>query len=595
MKRRPSLVWRLFPVHFLTALVSVAVVSVLAVTAFSEFYYAQVERDLKIRARLVGRELAQDGDLRANRRELERFVRSLDRCCQTRITVISPTGEVLADSRREPGEMENHSDRPEFKESLKGRVGTARRRSPTLATTMIYSAAPVQVAGNTVMVVRTSLPASSVDDAPVLTYLRFAIGAVIATLFSGLISLMIARRICEPIKQMEQAAKRFASGDLQARALLPDTRELASLAETLNGAASELAQQIRTVTQQAREQQAIMSSMKECVIAVDNDHRILLLNPAAEELLGVKLDAVRQKGVQEAIRNSALQNLLGGLSTSWRPATEEITFRGSAEDRVFQAVAAPLLDADEQRAGVVVVLNDITQTRKLENVRRDFVANVSHELKTPITAIKGYVETLQNGAINKPKDAMRFLNVVAAQTNRLNAIIDDLLALSKVEQSTEASQIQLTRSSVCPILEAARMSCLTRAAEQDIEIDIESECYEGLCALINGPLLEQAVNNLVDNAIKYSRKGGRVAMRADAEGHEIAIRVIDHGQGIEPEDLPRIFERFYRADKARSKRQPGTGLGLAIVKHIVQAHNGRVTVESTPGKGSTFTIWLPAV
>jgi two-component system, OmpR family, phosphate regulon sensor histidine kinase PhoR len=598
--RRKSLVWKLFPIHFLIALLSVAVVSILAINAFGEFYYSQVERDLKVRARLVARELAEDSGLRADTDRLESFAKSLDECCGTRVTVIAPDGTVVADSEKNPERMENHADRPEFKGALAGEVGTSRRKSPTLGVTMIYAAVPVEVDGRVVMVLRTSLAASAVDAAPSITYARFAAGALLIAVLAGIASLLAARHISEPIQRMREAAQRFAGGDLQARVAVPDTEELASLAETLNSAASQLAQQLRTISQQAREQQAIMSSMREGVIAVDTDDRLILLNPAAEQLLDVEFDAVKGRVIQEAIRNPGLQQLFEKLHDAGEPLSQEIVFRGR-EDRIVQAVGAPLVDAEEgaperrgdRRAGVVVVLNDITQTRKLENVRKDFVANVSHELKTPITAIKGYIEVLRQGTTAKSKEDAKFLGIVARQADRLNAIIDDLLALSKIEQSAEAREIDLAISPICPVFEAARTNCLTKAAEVDIEI--ESECDEHLSARINAPLLEQAITNLLDNAVKYSPRGSTVTMRAEVEGGEIALSVIDQGQGIEPEHLSRIFERFYRVDKARSRQKGGTGLGLAIVKHIVQAHGGRVTVESTPGKGSTFTIFIPAL
>lgn len=588
-----SLVWKLFPVLFAIAALSMLVISMLAVSMFGEFYYRQVGDDLKTRARLMSRQLADNTELREDPRRLESFAKSADQCCDTRVTVIAPDGQVLADSRDVPRNMENHSDRPEFRTALKGRVGSSRRKSPSLGISMVYAAAPVKIDDRVVMVVRTSLVADAVDAAVSLAYARFAAAALAIAVLAGLASLLAAKQISKPIRRIQQAAQRFADGDLQARAPMPDTEELASLAQTLDAAASQIVEQLRTITHQAREQQAIVSSMKEGVIAVDTQDRVILLNPAAEELLGVALDSARDRVIQEVVRNPGLQSFFQTLRESGEPSLQEITFHG-VEDRVVQAAGAPLVGGDERRAGVVVVLNDITQNRKLENVRKDFVANVSHELKTPITAIKGYVETLQHGAIDDPKTAGRFLETIHRQADRLNAIVDDLLALSRIEQSADAKEIELTRTSICAVLESARMNCLTSAEDERISIDIVDGCDEHLSARINAPLLEQAVTNLLDNAIKYSHKDATVVISSEAVGDEIAIRVVDHGEGIEPEDLPRIFERFYRADKARSREKGGTGLGLAIVKHIVQAHGGRTTVESTPGEGSTFTIFLPA-
>jgi two-component system phosphate regulon sensor histidine kinase PhoR len=241
--------------------------------------------------------------------------------------------------------------------------------------------------------------------------------------------------------------------------------------------------------------------------------------------------------------------------------------------------------------GAVIVLNDVTRYRHLENLRRDFVANVSHELKTPIASIKGFVETLLDGALSHPDDAQRFLKIIGSHAERLNNIIEDLLSLSKIEQSEQAANLPLDLAPLRPVLEAAVYGCQSQAAARHIELSLD--CGDAIVAQINPPLLEQAVINLIDNAVKYSEPGRQVQIEAQADEQEIALSVRDHGCGIAAEHLPRLFERFYRVDRARSRKLGGTGLGLAIVKHIVQAHAGRVSVESTPGEGSVFCIHLP--
>jgi len=233
----------------------------------------------------------------------------------------------------------------------------------------------------------------------------------------------------------------------------------------------------------------------------------------------------------------------------------------------------------------------VTRLKKLEKVRRDFVANVSHELRTPVTSIKGFVETLLDGAMNNPQELQRFLQIVAAQTDRLNAIIEDLLTLSRIEQEAEKAEIALSFGSIKAVLQTAIEVCRPKAANKEIELDLT--CDDALQAPINPPLLEQAIINLIDNAIKYSPPGQSVHIEADCDGGEVRVQVRDHGCGIGREHLPRIFERFYRVDKARSRTLGGTGLGLAIVKHIAQAHHGRASVESVLGQGSVFYIHLP--
>jgi two-component system phosphate regulon sensor histidine kinase PhoR len=291
------------------------------------------------------------------------------------------------------------------------------------------------------------------------------------------------------------------------------------------------------------------------------------------------------------VRNPELQNFIEQTLAGSEAVESQVIILNEDEERYLQFRGTILRDATGNKIGTVVVFDDVTRLRKLENMRKDFVANVSHELKTPITSIKGFIETLMDGAINDPEDARRFLDIIARQTHRLNAIIDDLLTLSKIEQQTEKTQIQLQSSPLLPTLTAAAQLCEVRATPKDIRMRID--CSEDLTVSINPPLLEQAVVNLIDNAVKYSPEHGEVMIRALPNDTEVLIQVIDRGCGIEPRYLPRLFERFYRVDKARSRKLGGTGLGLAIVKHIVQAHDGRVTVESTPGTGSVFTIHLP--
>jgi two-component system phosphate regulon sensor histidine kinase PhoR len=265
----------------------------------------------------------------------------------------------------------------------------------------------------------------------------------------------------------------------------------------------------------------------------------------------------------------------------------ELTILHLGEERYLQAHGSSLNGADGQKIGALIVVHDVTRLRRLENLRRDFVANVSHELKTPITAIKGAVETLKEEAsADQP-----FLEIASRQADRLNAIIEDLLALSRLERDAESAEIERTQEQLQILLESAFQACATAAERQGVVV--KRFCSEVLTARVNAPLLEQAVINLLNNAIKYSDKGGLVTLESWQDGNQVFIKVQDRGHGIPKEHLPRLFERFYRVDAARSRAVGGTGLGLAIVKHIVQAHNGDVSVHSTPGKGSVFTISLP--
>ncbi|MEA3386715.1 MAG: ATP-binding protein, partial [Thermodesulfobacteriota bacterium] len=290
------------------------------------------------------------------------------------------------------------------------------------------------------------------------------------------------------------------------------------------------------------------------------------------------------------VRNTVLQEFVKNALSSQKAVEKDIVLSTDSE-QFLNGHGTLLRDAEGNQIGALIVLNDVTRLLKLEKIRREFVANVSHEIKTPITAIKGFVETLRDGALENPEDAERFLEIIGKHVDRLEAIIEDLLSLSRIEQETGREEVVLDEGRLKDLIETAIQVCKAGAMAKKIEIELS--CAEDMLAKIDPPLLEQAIVNLIDNAIKYSNDGGAVRVEALQRENEIIISVHDQGCGIEKKHLPRIFERFYRVDKARSRQMGGTGLGLAIVKHIAQTHGGRVAVESIPGKGSTFSIHLP--
>jgi two-component system phosphate regulon sensor histidine kinase PhoR len=333
--------------------------------------------------------------------------------------------------------------------------------------------------------------------------------------------------------------------------------------------------------------------MIEGVLAIDARQRIVGLNRAAADLLGVDLDGSIRRPLQDVVRNPDLRRFALKAIDCREPVEDDLVLRGP-RDRTIRLRGTALRDVSGE-GGAVIVLNDVTDVQRLEHVRRDFVANVSHELKTPVASIKGFVETLLDGAADDPADNRRFLGIIARQADRLAAIIEDLLALSRIEQREGAGNLPVEPTLVADVFAAATADCDARAADRSIRL--ETDCPDSLQADLNAPLLEQAVINLIDNAIKYSDPGRTVRLSAEsltgAGAADLVIRVQDQGCGIDAEHLPRLFERFYRVDKARSRKLGGTGLGLSIVKHIVQAHGGRIDVESVPGVGTTFTIRVP--
>jgi two-component system phosphate regulon sensor histidine kinase PhoR len=587
--RRKRLLWQLYPAYLIITLLAVVTIGWYSLGSLRGFYYAQVESDLEARARLLEFQLPERFH-GLDESYLDSLTKSLGKLAGARVTLLLPSGEVAGDSEADPRTMSSHIGRPEVVEALAEGIGRSRRFSETVHHHMMYLALPVVDRGQTAGVLRVALPLSGIDQALWSVGFRIVLAGLVVALAAAIMSLYISRRFSRPLEEMQRGAERFAQGDLSYRLKIPGSEEIGRLAEAMNAMAAQLSDRIRSLAEQHNKQEALLSSMVEGVLAVDSEERLITLNRAAAELFGVQAAEVQGRSLQEVIRNPALQRFVRKALSSRGISEGELVLE-DGEERVLQAHGTVLQNGKEQEIGALIVLNEVTHVRRLETMRRDFVANVSHELKTPITSIKGFVETLREGALKDPDAAERFLAIIAKQSDRLNAIIEDLLSLSRIEQEAEKEQIQVKECKLRDVLRAAIQDCEAKAAERQVKLALE--CWEELTAKLNHRLLEQAVVNLIDNAIKYSDAGSTVEIDAAGRNGEIVIEVRDQGCGIAREHLPRLFERFYRADKARSRKLGGTGLGLAIVKHIAQAHGGRVTVDSAPGKGSTFGIHLP--
>lgn len=586
---RKKLIWQIFPPFLLIIVCALLVIFWTISQELSTFHLNQTTADLKVRATLTSEQML--GLLNGKTtHEVDRLCKDLGSRTSTRLTVVLKNGRVIGDSNETPGNMDNHANRPEILLALEGETGVAKRFSQTLQQNMLYVAIPVRDSGEIIGVVRAALSMAELEKT--LSSIRYKLtgGGLAVALIAALIALAVSRRISIPLIELQQGAVRFAGGNLSHH--LPGSRveEINGLSEAMNSMAAQLDERLKAEIRQRNEQEAVLASMIEGVIAIDSRHVVLRMNGAAADLLGIDPDKTVGRQIGEVARKADLNRFIEKALASDSPVEAEITLLSKGKERYLQSHGTALKGAEGQRIGTLIVIHDVTRLRKLEDLRRDFVANVSHELKTPITAIKGAVETLRDN-VEISKDGRPFIDMASRQADRLNAIIEDLLALSRLERDPGALGIERAEEALQEIITAACQACSATADKRGVQL--EHSCAETLRAFVNAPLLEQAIVNLLDNAIKYSEPGSVVTVVAWQEDSQVLIKVQDRGLGIGAEHLPRLFERFYRVDAARSRADGGTGLGLAIVKHIIQAHKGTVSVNSKPGEGSTFKIALP--
>ncbi|PYO57083.1 MAG: PAS domain-containing sensor histidine kinase, partial [Candidatus Rokuibacteriota bacterium] len=505
------------------------------------------------------------------------FVARKSRPTGARVTLIATDGRVVGESERSVGELgllENHRDRPEVKAALGGRVGRDLRRSVTVQAPLLYVALPLRDEGRVIGVLRLALPLSAVTAS-----------------YATLHQVMLAGGATRPVVEMQSIARQMSQGNFLVRAPTRSTDEIGTLGRSLNVLAARLREKIEDLEQERAKVTAILDGMVEGVIAVDGHEHILLMNERARAIFNLGAVRAERKPFLEVIRNAELHEVFRGSRSAAPGAVvrREVCLTSPAS-RVLQVHGVPLLLAGGE-VGVVIVLHDITELRRLEQVRTEFVANVSHELRTPLTAIHGYVETLLGGALEEPENARRFLEIVHRQTERLGRLIDDLTDLSNIELGKVSLRLAPTR--LDEVLDSVLAVVLPRAQAGGVTVGVELP--PGLPSVrADHDRLAQILINLVDNAVKYTPGGGAVTIRAsETEQGTVDVSVADTGVGIPSSDLPRITERFYRVDKARSRELGGTGLGLAIVKHLVLAHGGELGIQSEPGRGTTVRFTLP--
>lgn len=506
---------------------------------------------------------------------------------KARVTILSTNGVVIGDSevnRANLTGLDNHADRPEIQQAAASGSGTSIRYSSTIRMDMLYTALPFNTSTERGFV-RLAVPLDSL--ARIRTTLHSMIGGaiILAVLVSLLLSFLLSRIVFKPLEAISAAATRIGKGELELRIPVSGSDEISGLAVVMNEMSGRIREQLQNIAAEKQQLNAILQGMGEGVMVVSRDGIITLVNQAFRKLFALDVDAVGRQLI-EVSRHPDLLAAFGQQQQSKGNLLREIVIQPQGQTLLTHWVP---LELENRRQGVVAVFHDISDMKKVENMRRDFVANVSHELRTPVTVIKGYAETLLDGTLESdPERARRFTEIILGHSERLTALINDILTLSKLEAKGAALEL-LPLDPAAVVLKAVRLLAEQAEARNII-------MYADLCGIsqvmADHGRVEQVLVNLLDNAIKYTPAGGNVRISGEESGDFVRISVADNGVGIPPKDLPRIFERFYRVDEARSREQGGTGLGLAIVKHIIQLHGGEVSVTSNIGSGSVFSFTL---
>jgi two-component system phosphate regulon sensor histidine kinase PhoR len=579
-----SIRWRIAVPYVLLILVSTAALSLYFSGSLREEHTAELRSQLVAEARWVAdaaRPLLADG---AKAGTIGPAARRWGELLASRVTLIQADGVVLGDSDEDPATMENHLGRPEVQQALSQGVGVSSRYSQTLGYDMMYAAVPVEVDGKTVAIARAALPLTQVEASADRLRSTLVVASAITALLAMLLAVFIAERIARPIRRLTHAAERVAEGDLNARLFLTTRDEVGQLAAAFNHMADQLHEKVTTLGGERSRLAAVLERMADGVLITDGGGRVQLINPAACRLLSTAEENALGHSFAQVVRNYRLIEL-------WQACRDEGKEQIAAveTDRLglfLQAIVTPFHEVDS--SGYLVILQDLTQIRRLETVRRDFISNISHELRTPLAALKALVDTLRDGALEDPPAAERFLNRMETEVDALTQMVQELLELSRIESGRAPLHLSPVPVSdvVLPPVERLHPQAERAGLTLTVTLPPDLPPLQG-----DAERIRQVVTNLVHNAVKFTPPGGHVSVWAERTGNEIVIRVQDTGVGIPSDDLPRIFERFYKADRARSGG--GTGLGLAIARHIVQAHGGRIWVESVEGQGSTFYFSLP--
>lgn len=588
MKPR-KLFTKLFPSYFLISFIGLFVLIIITRYTFSNFYFEETKTALIEKSRLIEDEVL---SLTVNERFdlLRKRIKKFSELSDNRITVILPSGVVIADTSFNPTDMADHAEREEILTALKGEIGQASRYSPTLGENFVYVALPLKKNGNIVGVLRSAVTKSKLENSLASLTNKTLVWSFGLLIFLTYFIYVQARKISLPLEKIKLQVESFAKGDFSKSLELDSTQitEINSFSQSMGFMSEKIQAQFEKITKQKNEQLAVFSSMLEGVITISSDMTIYHINDSALKLFHAE-SVIPIRGVEliDIVKNDTIVRLARKL------LEEDVSFQAEVETEngsILQVHGTILNTQKSLKLGAVLVFNDVTKLKELELHRTEFVANVSHELKTPLTSIQGYLETLQGDVIKDPILVEKFVSIVNKHAIRLKTIIEDLLSLSSIEKDSEVSEIKLETTSINLLFNTVGSLCQNKASLKNVSINIKDSNLE---IKLNIALMEQAMINLVDNAISYSPDSGEVVISSRCDDSYYYLEVQDFGLGIASEHHERLFERFYSVDKARSRELGGSGLGLSIVKHIAKTHNGRVSVKSALGEGAIFSIILP--
>ena len=564
-----------------------------------QFYLNETKEHLTSKAHLI-----QSGiDTKRENVSLQDFVKKSSKLSEIRITILDTNGVVLADSEEDPGSMENHrgiNKREEIEVAIKKGIGSSQRYSTTINEHMLYVAILASVEGSH-FIIRTSDSMLSLNTSINKVRQRIVLITIIILIVIIPTVIITSRFITRPLFLIGKAAKKISKGDMfdpipiSQKSFFSGTEEISSITVALNDMAKELDKKIATITREKNEQKNILNyiniiqySMSEGLIAIDLENKFSTINKAASSYLNIDRKKDIGKPYDKKIKNKAIKKIIKSILKKQRPITKEIRI-GRMKKMFFIVNGKVLKDQKSKPVGCLIVMTDVTRLKQLEAMRRVFVANVSHELKTPITSIGGYIETALGDIPLETKN--EFLEKAIKQNNRLNSIIDDLLRLSRIEAIEDEDTFTLSTQKLLPIIESSIEDIRGKIKKYGNKVVIE--CSDDICAKIDSQLMREALINLLENAIKYGFDNSTVILSVKRKSNKILIDIENKGELIPEKERDRIFNRFYRLDKSRSKKTGGTGLGLAIVKHISIVHNGTIEVHKSDGNTTVFRLTLP--